>query len=118
MAGVEQLGDAGAEALLGGIQVAVIAADVAGIEGRAPAVPGQVGQQLADRRRRARGADAALVAAHALVAGEAEQGQARLAVRAQRLDALVPARAVGFGVDAAAPGVHGQAINVHSSRLH
>ncbi|MNY54575.1 hypothetical protein D3C86_1904660 [compost metagenome] len=81
-------------------------------------MPGQVGQQLADRCRGAGGADAALVAAHALVAGEAEQGQARLLALAQRLDALVPARAVGLGVDAAAPGVHVQAINVHSSRLH
>ena len=59
------------------------------------------------------GADATVVAAHAFVAGKAEQGQARFAVFAQRANALVPARAVRLGVDAAGPAGHGKAVSVH-----
>jgi hypothetical protein len=117
MAGIQQRADVAPEAGLGRFQVAVLADHVASIVGRRLAVPGQVGQGLAHRQRRGGGADPTMVAAHALVAGEAEQGQARLAVAAKGANALVPARAVRLGVGTPAPGLHGMAISVHERVL-
>ncbi len=113
VASIQQRADIAPQARLRAFQVAVFAGHVAGIVGRRLAMPGQVGQGLAQRLRPAGGTDATVIAAHALVAGEAEQGQARRAVFAQRANALVPARAVRLGVDAAGPAGHGKAVSVH-----
>ncbi len=110
---LQQRTDATRQARLGGGQVAVLADHVAGVEGRRFTVPGQVGQSLAQGQRPAGGADATMIASHALVAGEAEQGQAWLAGLGQRLDALVPARAVRLGVGTTAPGSHAVTISEH-----
>ncbi len=113
MTGVQQRADVVSEACLGRFQVAVLAGHVTGVIGRRLAMPGQVGQGLAYALRRAGSTDATLVAAHAFVAGKTQQRQARLAVFGQRLDALVPARAVGFRVGATAPGGHAVTISEH-----
>ncbi|MNN25194.1 hypothetical protein D3C81_1386530 [compost metagenome] len=113
VAGGQQCGDPRAELALRRVEVAVGAGHVAGVEDRAAAVPGQVGQRAADRLRPGGGADAAVVAAHALVAGEAEQGHAGRAGGGQRLDALVPAQGVRPGIDPAAPRRHVRALSGH-----
>src|SRR3990167_4288538 len=113
MPGIQQRADVMAETHLGALQIAIGAQHITGVIGRALAMPGQIGQRFAHRQRTIYRAHAAMVAAHAFVACETEQGHARLAVSAQFLNALVPARAVGFRVDAALPELHGVAISVH-----
>src|SRR3990167_1353321 len=111
--GIQQRADVMAETRLGAFQIAVGAQHITSVIGRALAMPGQIGQRFAHRQRTIYRANAAMVAPHAFVAGETEQGHAGLAVGTDRLNALVPARAVGFRVDAALPELHGVAISVH-----
>jgi hypothetical protein len=113
VAGVQQRADLAAKARLRRLQVAILAADVANVISRRQAVPGQIGQCLAQRQWTARSPHPPMIAAHAFIASKTQQRQARLAALDQRLDTLMPAGAIRFGINAPPPGLHRMTINGH-----
>ena len=111
VAGVQQRRHRFGVARLCGFQIAIPAGHGAGIVQRHLVQHRQVGQHAAQGRRAFRRAHPALIAAHALVAGEPQQRHPRRTARPRRAHPLVPAavRRVLGQVDAAAPafdGVH------------
>ncbi|WP_259304526.1 hypothetical protein [Thermomonas sp. S9] len=88
---VQQAGHGVRIARLRGFEVAIGAGDGAGVVQRRLVQHRQVGQHPAQRGRPLRRAHAAVIAAHALVAGEAQQRNARCGIRRHRAHPLVPA---------------------------
>ena len=80
------------KALLCALEIAVGAGDVAGVPHRQGAVPGEVGQRPAQGLRPRGRTGPTLVAAHALVAGKAQQCYPSGSARDERADHLVPAQ--------------------------
>ena len=78
--------------VVGGIEIAVLAGQIAAVMDGSAQMPGGVGQQLAYRQRRGGGADPPLVAAHPFVTGKTEQHHAGLAVGLPGLHLVVPAQ--------------------------
>ena len=92
MAGAEDCRDAAGKAVLGGRQIAVWTVKVAAaVVDRVVLMPGQIHESLANRHRSAGGADAALIAANALLAGKAYEHHAGGSAGMPCGDALMPA---------------------------
>ena len=109
VAGVQQRCHRLGIARLRGFQITVGAGHGAGVVERRLVQHRQVGQHPAQRRRAFHRTHAAVVAAHAFVAGEAQHRDPRRTARERRAHPLVPApgRRILGQVDAAAPAFNG-----------
>ncbi|MNS36155.1 hypothetical protein D3C72_683410 [compost metagenome] len=89
---IQRTGDPLGQPVVGGIEIAVLAGQIAAVMDGTAQMPGAVGEQLAHRQRGSGGADPPLVAAHPFVTGKTEQHHAGLAVGLPGLHLVVPAQ--------------------------